>query len=86
MYKYITLDGFDLKYSFVWSYNRITIRYFDSIGCKVGYYGYNCTTQCRYPNFGEKCQKVCNCTEDLCDHRFGCILPQSMITHLYLNY
>lgn len=41
MYKYITLDGFDLKYSFVWSYNRITERYFDSIGCKVGYDGYN---------------------------------------------
>lgn len=45
-------------------------------GCEVGYVGYNCTEPCRYPSFGYRCQHVCNCTQDMCNHKTGCSLPQ----------
>lgn len=48
-------------------------------GCEVGYFGNNCTDPCRYPSFGYRCQKECNCTQDICDHKTGCSLPQSTI-------
>lgn len=41
-------------------------------GCKDGYFGPNCTTPCRYPSFGQRCQEACNCTESKCDPSIGC--------------
>ncbi|XP_052712882.1 cell death abnormality protein 1-like [Crassostrea angulata] len=62
-----------MTYEYTWfTVTLICIAY----GCEIGYVGYNCTKPCRYPSYGERCQKACNCTEDLCDHRLGCILPQ----------
>lgn len=58
-------------------HHKDTFLYFP--GCEVGYYGYNCTDPCRYPSFGYRCQNVCNCTQDMCDHKTGCSLPQSKI-------
>uniref|UniRef100_A0A8W8JTX8 EGF-like domain-containing protein n=1 Tax=Magallana gigas TaxID=29159 RepID=A0A8W8JTX8_MAGGI len=29
-------------------------------GCQVGFFGYNCTQPCRYPSFGDKCQRQYN--------------------------
>lgn len=54
-------------------------HFFVFLGCEVGYYGYNCTDPGRYPSFGSRCQNVCNCTRDMCDHKTGCSLPQSKI-------
>lgn len=42
------------------------------VGCQVGFFGYNCTQPCRYPSFGDKCQRQCNCSQDICDHITGC--------------
>lgn len=58
-------------------------------GCEVGYVGYNCTEPCRYPSFGYRCQHVCNCTQDMCNHKTGCSLPQSTTketnNHIYCD-
>ncbi|XP_034308996.1 multiple epidermal growth factor-like domains protein 10 [Magallana gigas] len=42
------------------------------IPCTSGYTGINCDTKCIYPLFGQDCQSVCNCTEEHCDHIYGC--------------
>lgn len=60
------------------------INFCESVGCEIGYVGYNCTKPCMYPSYGERCQKACHCTEDLCDHRLGCILPQGMIIIIFV--
>ncbi|XP_061194943.1 cell death abnormality protein 1-like [Saccostrea echinata] len=40
--------------------------------CKRGFFGHDCSNPCRYPNYGKRCQKECNCTEDFCDIAVGC--------------
>ncbi|XP_065927976.1 uncharacterized protein [Magallana gigas] len=40
--------------------------------CLPGYYKTNCSDPCRYPNYGLRCQKECNCPEKSCHHVFGC--------------
>nr|XP_022290274.1 uncharacterized protein LOC111101911 [Crassostrea virginica] len=40
--------------------------------CSIGFYGFNCSRKCRYPNYGERCQLSCACNETLCDAAFGC--------------
>lgn len=40
-------------------------------GCEMGYYDYNCTATCRYPSFGYRCQRKCNCIRDKCDLKFS---------------
>ncbi|XP_056014205.1 uncharacterized protein LOC130052649 [Ostrea edulis] len=41
--------------------------------CPIGYYGPNCSLPCRYPSYGERCQKKCNCTVEYCTSDKGCI-------------
>ncbi|XP_056014143.1 uncharacterized protein LOC125677990 isoform X2 [Ostrea edulis] len=41
--------------------------------CPIGYYGHNCSLPCRYPSYGERCQKECNCTVEYCINDKGCI-------------
>ncbi|XP_065926948.1 cell death abnormality protein 1-like [Magallana gigas] len=43
--------------------------------CYPGYLGWNCSEQCRYPNYGRDCQELCKCEEKLCDIANGCIAP-----------
>nr|XP_034339186.1 cell death abnormality protein 1-like [Crassostrea gigas] len=64
------------KSKFMWLLHVIVALMCNVRGCEVGYYGYNCTDPCRYPSFGYRCQNVCNCTQDMCDHKTGCSLPQ----------
>lgn len=40
----------------------------------AGYFGWNCSIRCHYPNYGVDCQEICDCYEDLCDISVGCIL------------
>lgn len=40
--------------------------------CKPGYTGLNCTVQCPYPTYGEKCQGYCDCSNESCDKSLGC--------------
>ena len=43
--------------------------------CALGFYGENCSLQCRYPTYGENCQQHCsNCSQQLCNPTFGCLL------------
>lgn len=54
-------------------------------GCEIGYYDYNCTATCRYPSFGYRCQRKCNCIRDKCDLKTGCSLSQSTLKNKYTN-
>ncbi|XP_052711734.1 multiple epidermal growth factor-like domains protein 11 isoform X1 [Crassostrea angulata] len=40
--------------------------------CHNGYFGFNCTLQCRYPSFGSACQDKCNCNKTFCNPLRGC--------------
>lgn len=48
--------------------------------CKPGYTGLNCTIQCPYPTYGDKCQGVCNCSTEICDMSWGCKTLTTLIT------
>lgn len=54
--------------------------------CPLGYHSFNCSEICKFPTFGEDCQHFCNCSIDLCSHRFGCKISneifKSSITYL----
>lgn len=49
-----------------------TISMYIFLDCLPGYYKTNCSDPCRYPNYGLRCQKECNCPEKSCHHVFGC--------------
>lgn len=52
--------------------------------CHPGYLGQNCSEICRYPTYGEECQKLCECKEEkYCDIATGCFSPDGII---FLNY
>uniref|UniRef100_A0A8W8JBC5 Uncharacterized protein n=1 Tax=Magallana gigas TaxID=29159 RepID=A0A8W8JBC5_MAGGI len=40
--------------------------------CHNGFFGFNCTLQCRYPSYGSACQDECNCKETFCNPMTGC--------------
>ncbi|XP_052707710.1 uncharacterized protein LOC128182969 isoform X2 [Crassostrea angulata] len=43
------------------------------IDCQDGYYGINCSRQCRYPNYGKHCQQDCShCNREMCNSTVGC--------------
>lgn len=44
--------------------------------CRPGYIDVNCSKTCGYPTYGERCQKICNCSETQCDFSDGC--PRSI--------
>lgn len=49
-----------------------TISMYIFLDCLPGYYKTNCSDPCRYPSYGLRCQKECNCPEKSCHHVFGC--------------
>nr|XP_034335161.1 uncharacterized protein LOC117692166 isoform X3 [Crassostrea gigas] len=45
----------------------------ECIDCQIGYYGINCSSPCRYPNYGSGCQQECSlCGKETCNSAFGC--------------
>nr|XP_022292179.1 uncharacterized protein LOC111103303 [Crassostrea virginica] len=40
--------------------------------CVEGFFGPNCSLQCRFPSYGKHCQLECNCSMELCNHISGC--------------
>lgn len=56
------------------------------VGCQIGYYGVNCTAACMHPSFGERCQGMCNCTKNICNHITGCKGNQSKICYIFTYY
>lgn len=40
--------------------------------CDIGIIGANCDAFCRFPNYGQNCQFLCICKEELCDPAYGC--------------
>lgn len=42
--------------------------------CGAGLYGINCSTPCRYPNYGKDCQQECSeCGQEKCNSTLGCL-------------
>ena len=54
--------------------------------CSIGYYGPNCSRPCRYPNYGEKCQKSCNCKKEYCTNDKGCVNTSGEYLQGKMNY
>lgn len=50
-------------------------KHFHCKECYPGHLGWNCSEQCRYPNYGRFCQELCKCEEKFCDIATGCIEP-----------
>ena len=50
--------------------------------CSPGYAGPNCSIQCPYPTYGEKCHGYCECDKDICDFATGSI---RLTTVIYLD-
>lgn len=41
--------------------------------CEIGFYGLQpLCKKCPYPTHGDKCQAICKCHRDLCNHATGC--------------
>lgn len=51
---------------------NFTIKYVFIVACGIGFYGFNCSKPCRYPNYGVQCQHNCGCSETFCNNKFGC--------------
>ena len=46
---------------------------FDILDCVPGYYSLFCNLPCKYPQYGENCQRECNCNLLKCHHIKGCL-------------
>lgn len=50
------------------------------IDCPDGFYGINCSRQCRYPNYGKDCQQDCShCNREICNSTVGCLTQDGTI-------
>lgn len=50
------------------------------IDCPDGFYGINCSRQCRYPNYGKDCQQDCShCNREICNSTVGCLTQDGAI-------
>lgn len=47
--------------------------------CPLGYHSFNCSETCKFPTFGDDCQYICDCSIDLCSHRFGCKISNGIL-------
>ncbi|XP_062608199.1 uncharacterized protein LOC134270036 isoform X1 [Saccostrea cucullata] len=47
--------------------------------CTRGYFGSNCTP-CKYPAYGLSCRSTCECLENLCNHKTGCLESEESTT------
>lgn len=52
-------------------------HFYDSLSqrcreCPHGYIGTNCSIQCRFPSYGDRCQFECNCSKEDCNASTGC--------------
>lgn len=53
-----------------------------------GYSGVNCTADCPYPTYGDNCQDLCDCDEDICNVSTGCtqITTGGNMVYVCLSY
>ena len=63
--------------------SKLFTFFMNPLECSPGYTGPNCSIQCPYPTYGEKCQGYCDCDRDSCDFTTGCTL---LTTGTYLIY
>ncbi|XP_048736423.2 cell death abnormality protein 1-like [Ostrea edulis] len=59
-------------------------------GCAAGYFGINCSEQCPYPKYGDRCRHHCDCGIDTCDKTNGCLSISTMgpvlnFSHKYIS-
>ena len=47
-------------------------KYLYSSECPDGYFGNNCSSECRPPTYGTLCQKSCDCLNSACHFIHGC--------------
>lgn len=45
--------------------------------CPPGYTGMDCAYRCHYPTYGEDCFMTCDCSSDMCDFAYGCIVTST---------
>lgn len=45
--------------------------------CPIGYFSDNCSRKCNPPTYGEDCQYLCECSNDVCHFALGCQLFQT---------
>ena len=57
-----------------------TFLFFYFQACQPGFYGSSCSFECRFPNYGFKCQEKCECVEERCHHIKGCEKMNSSIS------
>lgn len=66
-------------------------KYLYSSECPDGYFGKNCSSECRPPTYGTLCQKSCDCLNSACHFIHGCTFATGKKTslafskHQYLN-
>lgn len=53
--------------------------------CMQGFSGENCLSSCPYPTYGNDCQKLCNCSKDMCDVSTGCQQITTGSMHIQIN-
>lgn len=58
----------------IWQHHTIKLcnGFLYYLECLPGYFGTNCLSQCKYPNYGQNCHNTCDCTVKECNHVDGC--------------
>lgn len=59
------------KKNIMFSYKILFFNFY-SRNCPKGFYGDNCDKRCPYPNYGQYCSLICDCTEQKCHYANGC--------------
>lgn len=49
------------------------------------YIGLNCNSACPYPTYGDRCQELCDCSNEKCDVSTGCRDLSTLTMGMYFN-
>lgn len=75
--RFLTNQMFAVFYMAIWN---------AFLGCAAGYFGINCSEQCPYPKYGDRCRHHCDCGIDTCDKTNGCLSISTMGPGIYSRY